>query len=351
MDGNQLENAKRWYKENKEIAIKCAEKISKMLEEILEIKNIEIHSINCRVKTETSFIKKCEKDTYNSHNDIMDIIGIRIITYTNIEVSKICQIIEEEFEINKEHSGSKKEKMPEDRVGYLSEHFIANFKEDRKKLSDFMHIKDLTFEIQVRTLLQHTWAEIEHDKNYKFVGGSLPKELKRKFYLIAGTLELLDSEFERLAIEIDEYTKDVENAKVSGYKDIGIDVLSLTQYLIDKFPEFEDKYQDNDLLNDVIEELCRYEIVTLQSLDALLNACDTEKLVKIYVDGGFGGNLYAGILRDIMVIENQEKFFKKVYPIIKWSFDTESVQVYSDMGVDIYNYLDVDGNYIYTPKK
>lgn len=32
-------------------------------------------------------------------------------------------------------------------------------------------------EVQIRSLLQHAWAEIEHDRNYKF-SGILPKELR-----------------------------------------------------------------------------------------------------------------------------------------------------------------------------
>ena len=50
--------------------------------------------------------------------------------------------------------------------------------------------------IQVRTVLQHAWAEFEHDIRYK---GSIPDEdapdLDRRFTLAAGLLELADREF------------------------------------------------------------------------------------------------------------------------------------------------------------
>lgn len=50
--------------------------------------------------------------------------------------------------------------------------------------------------MQVRTILQHAWAEFEHDIRYK---GSVPEEdapdLNRRFTLAAGLLELADREF------------------------------------------------------------------------------------------------------------------------------------------------------------
>ena len=50
--------------------------------------------------------------------------------------------------------------------------------------------------MQIRTVLQHAWAEFEHDIRYK---GTIPEEhapdLDRRFTLAAGLLELADQEF------------------------------------------------------------------------------------------------------------------------------------------------------------
>jgi hypothetical protein len=50
--------------------------------------------------------------------------------------------------------------------------------------------------VQIRTVLQHAWAEFEHDIRYK---GSIPDEhvpeFDRRFTLAAGLLELADREF------------------------------------------------------------------------------------------------------------------------------------------------------------
>ncbi|VDN46192.1 protein of unknown function [Petrocella atlantisensis] len=49
-----------------------------------------------------------------------------------------------------------------DRFGYLSVHYIAELKDDAI-IPEHKKLKKLKFEIQVRTLLQHAWSEVEHD--------------------------------------------------------------------------------------------------------------------------------------------------------------------------------------------
>ena len=89
----------------------------------------------------------------------------------------------------------------EGRWGYASRHLLVGVEGEQQPAS-----------IQVRTVLQHAWAEFEHDIRYK---GSIPAEhapdLDRRFTLAAGLLELADREFtairERLLVTMsDEVT-------------------------------------------------------------------------------------------------------------------------------------------------
>lgn len=134
----------------------------------------------------------------------MDLAGIRIIAYINSDVERISKIIEDEFEIDRENSVDKSKLLGIDQVGYQSVHYIAKLSKKRLELSEYEEYQDMVFEVQIRTILQHAWAEIEHDRNYKF-NGVLPNNIKRKFYLTAGVLELIDREFEVLSKEIDEF--------------------------------------------------------------------------------------------------------------------------------------------------
>ncbi|MEJ7833861.1 MAG: DUF429 domain-containing protein, partial [Nocardioides sp.] len=68
--------------------------------------------------------------------------------------------------------------------GYASRHLLVKLDDGR------------VASVQLRTVLQHAWAEFEHDIRYK---GNVPEEhardLDRRFTLAAGLLELADQEF------------------------------------------------------------------------------------------------------------------------------------------------------------
>ena len=75
----------------------------------------------------------------------------------------------------------------EERFGYQSVHYLVALKEDRTSLSEYLQYKGLIAEIQVRTILQHAWAEIEHDIQYKS-SETIPQPIRRRFMQLAGLL-------------------------------------------------------------------------------------------------------------------------------------------------------------------
>ena len=244
-----------WYKKNKALYSACAETIERLIKTLLNESEIPYHSIGSRIKTEESFVNKCQKEKYkNPISEITDVCGLRIITYTNHDVGTIKELIEREFKIDKVNSIDKSKQMSDDQVGYLSIHYVATLNDNRAELAEYRTYRSIKFEIQIRTLLQHAWAEIEHDRNYKF-SGELPSEIKRRFYLVAGSLELLDREFEQISEDIDKYAKEVRQEAENGNLDVLIDSTSLSEYLSIKF---SDKVNGKTFVNDdktIISEL------------------------------------------------------------------------------------------------
>lgn len=298
-----------WYRNNNTLYLACAETIERLIKILLKESNAPYHSIESRIKTEESFLDKCMNEKYQDPiSEITDVCGLRIITYTNQDVDTIRSIIEHEFQIDEVNSVDKSTQMSDDQVGYLSIHYIATLKEERTKLAEYHAYETIRFEIQIRTLLQHAWAEIEHDRNYKF-SGELPSEIKRRFYLVAGTLELLDREFEEISKDIDQYAETVRQETQKGNLNVPIDSTSLSEYLLIKF-------KDNQQLNrtfsnkdkEIIEELQNFGINTLEDLDKII---PNELLLDI--NKFYRTKNYLGLLRCIMMCNDPEKYFEKAW--------------------------------------
>jgi hypothetical protein len=93
--------------------------------------------------------------------------------------------------------------------------------------TDCKFLKDLKAEIQIRSILQHAWAEIEHDLGYKSKY-SIPFNLRRRFSRLSGLLELADEEFNNLRAELRKYKEKIED---SEYIDKYIDKISLINFI------------------------------------------------------------------------------------------------------------------------
>jgi hypothetical protein len=123
-----------------------------------------------------------------------DRIGVRIITYYRDDVDSVVERLKREFEIDRKRSVDKRRLLDLREFGYRSVHLIAKLKPPRTNMPEYESIKGVWFEIQIRSVLEHAWAEVEHEIVYKS-GIKYPPEVLRKFAALAGTLEILDGEF------------------------------------------------------------------------------------------------------------------------------------------------------------
>jgi hypothetical protein len=86
------------------------------------------------------------------------------------------------------------------------------------------------FEIQVRTLLEHAWAEIEHDLGYKSPE-AIPAAARRRLHRLAGLLELADQEFGAIRRELDAYAAALPERISRESEAVPLDRLSLLELL------------------------------------------------------------------------------------------------------------------------
>ena len=178
-----------------------------LLEAIGDIE-VKIASVEARAKELGSFGDKAtaptdgnpEKPKYpNPLAAIEDLAAARVITFFLKDIEAIDGIISNEFQIfeRADKSDLLLENAP---VGYQSIHYIVELKPNRTSLTEYARYRGLRAEIQLRTVLQHAWAEIEHDIQYKS-SETIPAGIRRRFTSLAGLLEIADREFQAVQEE------------------------------------------------------------------------------------------------------------------------------------------------------
>lgn len=179
---------------------------------------------------------------------------------------------------------------------------------------EYKNLKNLFFEVQVRTILQHDWAEIEHDKNYKF-SGKLPDEIARRFMLLAGSLEIADREFNNISKEIDSLSFEVEKGIKSGELNFEINTTSLNQFLSTKF---ENLLKDRKVLSwsrseQIIDELEKYGIKSLDELNNLISSEKINDIENFYLNDLEKEVRAIGLIRFILILNDYRKYFENSY--------------------------------------
>lgn len=219
------------FKNSELIYLELRQKMDTLIKSLITSNGSNIHQLTSRVKIEKSLNKKINGKIgkYEKLTDITDILGCRIITYFEDDVDKIAKIIENEFIIDWDNSIDKR-KIETDRFGYLSLHYVVELNKPRLKLTEYKNFKGIKFEIQIRSILQHSWAEIEHDIGYKGEF-SIPDSAKRSFSRIAALLEIADQEFVRLRERLNDYEINIADEIIKSPSSVKIDNASLTSFI------------------------------------------------------------------------------------------------------------------------
>ena len=191
--------------------------------------DVNVHTISHRLKATGSLRGKLARPdrTYRALPDITDLLGFRVVTYFDDGVEAAARFVEGEFDVDLTHSVDKRGRPALDRFGYRSLHYIC-----RANRSPDDGGQPLRFEVQIRTILQHAWAEIEHDLGYKSTA-AVPPSVRRRFSRLAGLLDLADDEFLAIKRDLGRHRSEVKDRVRSRAQEVALDVDSLTALLDD----------------------------------------------------------------------------------------------------------------------
>ena len=168
-----------------------------LIQVLLDDAGIDYLSVTGRTKSVASFAAKANRTEGDGPlypdplEQITDQIGVRVITYVHSDVAAVAEVLDDELAMLDDRDLGE-ETARSGRFGYASRHLLVQTHPG----AELPTLEGHRASVQVRTVLQHAWAEFEHDIRYK---GNVPEDaaadLDRRFTLAAGLIELADREF------------------------------------------------------------------------------------------------------------------------------------------------------------
>jgi len=227
--------------------LKSASDVFKTLISALIIDKVSTDSITARIKSKEECISKFKRkylaeieskgSDYNIQDYITDLVGLRVVSLYLSDIKLIQNLIESNFKEIDITDKSFQLDSTEDKFGYKSLHLDLRLNDQRSTLPEYAKLKDITFELQIRTIIQDAWSVLDHKIKYK---RNIPNDLKRRINRLSALFEVADEEFLRIKGETE---KEQEKAKTEMEKNTeelkeNIDVFKFLLVVQSQFPSY-----------------------------------------------------------------------------------------------------------------
>jgi len=266
------------YRPLKELYGDFSYTIKFILENLLRNNNFRYQAVTYREKNEKSLKDKLKTvKKIKSIKDIDDLAGCRIIFYLDTDIQRIIQYLQNEFIVVKQNL-----KYSDD--SYNALHLIVKLNKDRLKLSEYERFEGLKCEIQLITVLYHSWSELAHDVIYK-PEKSLSEFDKRAFDSIKGRFsDVMKNHIKQAQYSFDFIFKEIEKIK-QGKQVFNVAFL---KSIIDS-KENNEIYENLKILLKYIEEFGDKTPKELKIIEIINNTLEkSKKLKKEPVKTAFG---------------------------------------------------------------
>jgi len=227
-----------WYEAHVATLREFTSAVEILLERALQSSGVQYDAVTARVKSRENFLDKCvlpaDAGTGSGFKyaepieAISDIAGVRVTTYLLQTIPQLQRVVESTFAT----PGPENRHSFEDGdvPGYQSVHYLVELPENRLILDENRKFRGLRAEVQVRTVLQHAWAQIQHGVMYKG-DRQIPGQLRRRLIALAGLLELADSEFKSVSDDLDRSLEVVAQAAHVAVEGANLTPLTLRMLL------------------------------------------------------------------------------------------------------------------------
>lgn len=196
---------------------------------------LKVHAVTLRLKDPASLARKLARPdrSYRHLFELTDLVGLRVTTYFEDAVDRVGKLLEGRLPVTYEHSTDKRRRHGATAFGYRSLHYVCRLQGAMALDAQSAFAGSLSpvpdgacFEVQVRSVLEHAWAEIEHDLGYKAKDG-VPAAVQRRLHRLAGLLELADQEFVAIRSELEDYARSLPQRIEAEGDAVQLDQVSL----------------------------------------------------------------------------------------------------------------------------
>jgi ppGpp synthetase/RelA/SpoT-type nucleotidyltranferase len=274
--------AVRQYAELQPDLLKATDRYTRLVTSILDEAGINYLTVTGRAKSVASYAAKAARTVDGKPlypdplRDITDQIGVRVITYVHSDVQAVVDLLADQVAVHDDRDLGE-ETASEGRFGYASRHLLIGLDPEQEARPGHEVLRGRQAQVQIRTVLQHAWAEFEHDIRYK---GSIPEEhvseFDRRFTLAAGLLELADREFSAIRDRLREGSPE----PVTGPEDDDprLSPRELAAFLAGQYPDAG--WSRTDHYAWIARSVLELGITSLKELGETLRSVDTQVLME-----------------------------------------------------------------------
>ncbi|RAO27938.1 GTP diphosphokinase [Micromonospora saelicesensis] len=223
---DKLEKLRKAYEEDRPNYEQFAEGLGVLIAQLCREGNVDVESFSARAKDTKSVVKKIQRKEYSNLDQVTDKAGVRVVTRYLHDVQKVVDILNDQFDVIEHVKHGNDQGLT---FGYSSDHILLQVSDPRLSLPEWRRARGLVAEVQVRSILQHSWATISHSLVYKNEV-DLPPAALRNLSKVAALLELTDDQFDGFRHEVLEarasYREQIERAQ---WRKLPLDLDSLSE--------------------------------------------------------------------------------------------------------------------------
>ena len=193
MDKRRINEIGLRYVESLKLYEEFAARIRNLIQDLVELEGIEFYAIEGWAEAPAELLRILS--TIDEKNLAgVDLVRVRVLLRFPEDVLKVEELVKSEFEVEPKRSVPSSQLEDPYRFGYPAVVYVMALSDTRSRLREWAKYKNLSFRLELRTLLQEAWATILPRVN-QTVGTLSEKKLTRELVLLSSLLEKADEGF------------------------------------------------------------------------------------------------------------------------------------------------------------